>query len=180
MSITTKNGFSAAMLYRCLAPLSRSSCRDREQEPAEARHPHRLDNSDHEREEGQLLASRFMLPHAAADQVHALIRKEFERNKNESRPEVVEVCPCAFFSSLPPHAHLVTFCVPEPEEQRCCCSHALPVLCTAPYSPRRSFTIRLRSGFLSYRADIQQGRQGTGCQGIQVRSAAICCCACCA
>ena len=24
--------------------------------------------------------------------MHALIRKEFERNKNESRPEVVEVC----------------------------------------------------------------------------------------
>lgn len=64
MSITTKNGFSAAMLYRCLASLSRSSYRDREQEPAEARHPHSLDNSHHEREEGQLLPLASCFLHA--------------------------------------------------------------------------------------------------------------------
>lgn len=56
--ITSKNGFSAAMLYRSLLKLA--------------------------------IHSASSAPTMNVKKVHALIRNEFERHKNESRPEVVE------------------------------------------------------------------------------------------
>ncbi len=50
------------------------------------------------------LPLRFVKNHPT-EQVHALIRKEFERNKNESRPEVVEVAEHIHFPCSPHHSN---------------------------------------------------------------------------
>ena len=71
-----------------------------------------------------------------AVKVQALIRKEFERNKNETRPEVVEVCHAPSAPTHRPNHALQVFTfhlsLPEPQKQRRCCADTLPLLCKPP------------------------------------------------
>jgi hypothetical protein len=105
----------------------------------------------------------------STNKVHGLIRKEFERNRNESRPEVVEVCGCTHGSLSYPFNLFLS----DPKKQRRRRSDALPILCNAPIPAPSPFLIFVVIRFFVLSdsllfADIQQGRQGAGCQRIQV------------
>jgi hypothetical protein len=93
----------------------------------------------------------------SAIKVHGLIRKEFERNRNESRPAVVEVR-----ISSAPAAAVSPACQVLKSNAAAALTHYL----FYASSPPALLVVRA----LTPVADFQQGRQGASCKRIQVRA----------
>ena len=116
------------------------------------------------------LLLRFVKNHPT-EQVQSLIRKEFERNKNESRPEVVEVAEHIHLPCSPHHANSRGFFQNLKSNAAAALTHYL--FYVTPRHPFPPFTFMLcivHFAMFSYSlSDFHQGRQIASCQRIQVR-----------